>query len=192
MEQQQFHQHAYDERVRQSCPPSPGSAAAFSVASAALATAGLPSRFDGFIGGGQVGYNYQFGGWVAGLELDFQGVATSGGGSNLFGTVTVPPFVANPVNQIMSVSRSLDWLGTLRGRVGYTFTPTLLIYGTGGLAYGQVGSSTSILQNISNLGGAVPPYGSFGNFNQALVGWTAGGGLEWMFLLEPEVRVSLL
>ncbi|MCI0466127.1 MAG: outer membrane beta-barrel protein [Beijerinckiaceae bacterium] len=169
----------------------PGSATAFSISSAALATARLPSRIDGFIGGGQFGYNYQFGSWVTGLELDFQGIAAGGGSSTLLSSATVPGFAAFPINQTLSVSRSLDWFGTVRGRVGFTVWPTLLVYGTGGLAYGQASSSTSILQSIQNVG-AVPPYGSFGTFSQALAGWTAGGGLEWLFFPNWSLKVEYL
>ena len=41
----------------------------------------------------------------------------------------------------IAASKSLDYLGTVRGRLGYLFTPTLLVYATGGLAYGGVNSS---------------------------------------------------
>jgi outer membrane immunogenic protein len=164
---------------------------AFGVAGAALATANLPSRPDGFIGGGQAGYNYQFGSWVTGLELDFQGIAGGGRSSTLGSSAIVPGFEGFPINQTLSVSRNLDWLGTVRGRFGYLMTPTVLIYGDGGLAYGQVSSSTSILQNIGNTP-AVPPFGSFGTFSQTRVGWTAGGGLEWLFFPNWSLKVEYL
>ncbi|MGH6936885.1 MAG: outer membrane protein [Methylocella sp.] len=172
-------------------PAIPGSAA-FGIAEAALATANLPSRIDGFIGGGQTGYNYQFGSWVTGLELDFQGIAGGGRSSTLLSSATVTFAPGNPINQTLSVSRNLDWLGTVRGRFGYLMTPTVLIYGDGGLAYGQVSSSTSILQNIGNFGATVPPFGSFGTFSQTRVGWTAGGGLEWLFFPNWSLKVEYL
>ncbi len=46
--------------------------------------------------------------------------------------------------QTINVTQSLDDLATIRGRIGYLFTPTLLVYGTGGVAFGGVNSSTSI------------------------------------------------
>src|SRR5208283_2656742 len=45
-------------------------------------------------------------------------------------------------------SQSTDWLGTVRGRLGFLFTPTLLVYGTGGFAYGQTNANTHITQYV--------------------------------------------
>ena len=108
------------------------------------------SQNGGFIGGGQVGYNYQFNtNFVVGLEADIQGVAS---GSNSTSFATGAPnglFPAFPLLQTASVSQSLDYIGTVRGRLGYLVTPTLLIFGSGGLAYGGVNSSVSIAQNFS-------------------------------------------
>ena len=66
----------------------------------------------------------------------------------------------------VTASNKLDYFGTLRGRYGYLFTPTLPVYGTGGFAYGGTGTSS---------------------LTTTPVGWAAGGGLECMFLqrLEP-------
>ncbi len=77
-----------------------------------------------------------------------------------------------------TVSSRLDYLGTVRGRLGVLVTPTFLLYGTGGLAYGGVQSNTSI--NFTNTGGAVPGFAS-GSFSDTRTGWTAGAGFEWMF-----------
>src|ERR1700726_3938275 len=57
----------------------------FGVASAALATRSVPAKIDGFIGGGQIGYNWQLtNSWVFGLEADIQGVAASNGSTLVF------------------------------------------------------------------------------------------------------------
>ena len=66
----------------------------------------------------------------------------------------------------------------MRARLGVIPTPNLLLYSTSGLAYGGVSSSTHI--NFNNTGGAVPGSSS-GSFSGTRVGWTVGGGLEWMF-----------
>ncbi len=83
---------------------------------------GWNNRYDnldptGGFGGGQIGFNFQRGSFVAGLESDIQGagINDSGGG----------------------VKSSLDWFGSVRGRAGYAFGRTLA-YATGGLGYGQV------------------------------------------------------
>ena len=100
------------------------------------------------LGGGQLGYNWQFSDrFIAGLEADLQGAGVRGGGG--FQTLTpaaiYPPFVA-ATN--VTVHRSLEYFGTLRGRLGYAVTPTMLFYATGGLAYGGVATSTAINQSF--------------------------------------------
>jgi outer membrane immunogenic protein len=98
----------------------------------------------GVVGGAQVGYNYQFGQFVIGVETDFQGSSISGGGNNASQSLILSPYGARgseflaPIGALAGANTSLEWFGTVRGRVGYLFLPTLLIYGTGGFAYGQV------------------------------------------------------
>ncbi|WP_036292881.1 outer membrane protein [Methylosinus sp. PW1] len=138
---------------------------------------------DGFIGGGQAGYNYQLGDFVLGFEADFQGLATGDGGSD---TLVTARFAANTFFSDNRASKSLDFLGTARGRVGYLATPTLLLYGTGGLAYGGVRSAASVFQFSANNGffGAGATSAS-----DLLIGWAAGGGAEWKF--DPNWSVKL-
>ncbi|MGC1860554.1 MAG: porin family protein, partial [Methylocystis sp.] len=96
----------------------------------------------GVVGGGQVGYNFQFNQFLIGAETDFQGTSLTGGGNNTPLTLFPSPFIANsflsPIGVLNGSNVSLPWFGTVRGRVGYLFTPTLLLYGTAGFAYGQV------------------------------------------------------
>jgi outer membrane immunogenic protein len=75
---------------------------------------------EGIVFGGQLGYNWQAGNWVFGVETDIQ---YSGQDDNFFVGGT-------------SVGQDLDWFGTLRGRVGYAVWDRWLPYITGGLAYG--------------------------------------------------------
>ncbi|WP_246721966.1 outer membrane protein [Methylosinus sp. H3A] len=112
----------------------------------------------GVIGGGQIGYNYQFlPTFVVGLETDIQG-------SSVGGDAGSPPFGSPPGGV---GSRGVDWFGTVRGRVGTTvINPALLVYGTGGFAYG----------------------GSSG----AQTGWTSGGGVEWAFASNWSAKVEYL
>jgi outer membrane immunogenic protein len=134
----------------------------------------------GFIGGGQVGYNFQFyNSFVAGIEADIQGIAGSSGGQNRVSAVPstlLAPFAWTTVSQYRG---SIDYLGTVRGRLGWLATPTLLIYGTGGLAYGGVNLNAAQITTLSGL----PGLASLGatSFSDTRVGWTAGGGIEWMF-----------
>jgi outer membrane immunogenic protein len=104
---------------------------------------------NGVIGGLQFGYNYQFGSYLAGIEADIQ--ATGQRGTSNFavntGLVTTPP-----TTLVGSDSEKLDWLGTLRGRLGVT-VDRWLAYGTGGLAYGRVGTDGSLAVNGVAPGG---------------------------------------
>ncbi len=171
--------------------------AAFSAAGSA---AGVNSGANGgFIGGGQIGYNWQFyNNFVIGLEADIQGIAGNSG-SRTFMTGAPVADGSNYVG-VHSVRGGLDYLGTVRGRLGWLFTPTLLVYGTGGLAYGGVTlNATSMIYNdfyVSQLtatGAPVLPASIGGvNFSNTQVGWTAGGGLEWMFMPSWSAKVEYL
>jgi outer membrane immunogenic protein len=177
-----------------------GAAGALGIAHFNAATAGMfanipTSTNGGFIGGGQVGYNWQFAtNFVAGLEADIQGVAASSSSSSsvIQGTAD-PAFPNNPVVTVLTAQRRLDYLGTVRGRIGWLFSPTLLAYATGGLAYGGVSSRTAI------FGAEVPPAGpnigvwaTEGSFSDTRVGWTVGGGLEWLFLPNWSAKLEYL
>jgi outer membrane protein W/opacity protein-like surface antigen len=129
----------------------------------------------GVVGGGQVGYNYQFSPWlVFGLEADIQATNAESNGRTAIGLLDG----AGPHMQSAISTKSVDWFGTVRGRVGFTLPsmPNLMVYGTGGFAYGQVVHNTSFGDNFL----AYPPsaYGH-GYSDSTKTGWTAGGGIEW-------------
>ncbi|WP_315836196.1 outer membrane protein [Bradyrhizobium prioriisuperbiae] len=154
----------------------------------AAVLASNPSRSTGmFIGGGQFGYNFQFAPtFVLGFETDIQALAGSGGDSNFSTTSSFAPFgfPANSYSSSASFTQRLDYLGTVRGRIGYLATPSLLTYATGGLAYGgaHVSSSYSIQQTFPGWNTSlVPPIFGGASASNTAVGWTVGGGLEWMF-----------
>lgn len=155
---------------------------------ALLASGSIPSRNNsGFIGGGQIGYNWQFynGAVLAGVEADIQGNAY---GNNTTNFTTAAVVVGVPVISNTALARSVDYIGTVRGRLGWLFTPTLLVYGTGGLAYGGVTTNTTMFQAGTN------GFSGFGatSFSDTRVGWTAGGGLEWMFMPRWSAKVEYL
>ena len=134
---------------------------------------GLGSQSAGFIGGGQAGYNWQTGAFVLGVETDFDGSTLSKSFNNVGG-----PFAATTGlgGDFLTVNgkNSLTWLGTTRARVGFVATPDnrLMIYATGGVAYGGGNSQFSVFDNTT---------GSFfsGNPSSSRVGWTIGGGVEY-------------
>lgn len=145
-------------------------------ASARGATGSVGTRLNGFFSGGQVGYNWQFSDrFVAGLEADLQGAGIRGGGgfTNLTPAAVYPPFVAATS---VTVNRSLEYFGTVRGRLGYAVTPTMLFYATGGLAYGGIATSTAVNQSLTPS--LLLSAGAKSDFFNNRAGWTVGGGVE--------------
>jgi outer membrane immunogenic protein len=123
----------------------------------------------GFIGGGQIGYNWQVNpSWVIGLEADFQGSDIKASATNF----VMPPGL---VGSSQSLSEKLDFLGTVRGRLGYA-AGNWLFYGSGGVAYGDVKSTLDFAAPAA-FGGV----GSFisGSHSETRVGWAAGGGVNY-------------
>jgi outer membrane immunogenic protein len=122
-------------------------------------------RASGFTGGGEIGYNYQFantsyfggtGGVVVGIEAD---AAYVGPGSD---TVFAGP------GTIASFHSRTEFVGTVRGRLGYGFN-NFLVYGTGGFAYGGVDDSIGI----------VGPATFAGNRSTLRTGYAYGGGVAY-------------
>jgi outer membrane immunogenic protein len=165
------------------------------ISSALAASSVIGSNNNGgFIGGGQIGYNWQFWGGklVAGVETDIQGIAYSNNKASGFGVSgPVTNFGAFQYFSITQASKSLDYIGTVRGRLGWLFTPTLLAYGTGGLAYGGVSTSVSVFESLVPPALTAPFFGA-SSFSDTRVGWTAGGGLEWMFMPNWSAKVEYL
>jgi outer membrane immunogenic protein len=141
----------------------------------------------GLIGGGQVGYNWQVSPlWVVGLEADGQ-YSGYKGNSTVFPAPTggFVPFTT-------TVEQHSDWYGTFRGRAGILATPSVLLYGTGGVAYGQTEASFSTVAT----GFAFPCPGGLscaaGSNAGTHVGWTAGVGFEIMSIPHWIFRVEYL
>ena len=90
-----------------------------------------PANNNGFSGGGQIGRNWQLEKiWVAGIEADIQGATSSQGSHTVGSSLVLPDGFPHSVVQTASVSRKLDYLGTVRGRFGI-LVGSLLFYGTG-------------------------------------------------------------
>jgi outer membrane immunogenic protein len=165
---------------------------ASAVASAQGTTGVFSGNNHGVIGGGQLGYNWQFANWLAGLEADFQGVSDrlTETSKSTFGVVGFP---GSTIATALSVEKELDYFGTVRGRLSWLPNPQLLVYGTGGLAYGGAKSSLTVNQTLTNLGGAVQSNPSAnGGISQMRTGWTAGGGIEWMPAPQWSVKLEYL
>jgi opacity protein-like surface antigen len=154
----------------------------------ALSASGLVgSDLDGFLSGGGIGYNWQFADhWVAGLEADLEGGGVRGGGG-LGNFVPNPNFPGLFAVTGAKLNRNLEYFGTARGRFGYAVMPNLLLYATGGLAFGGANESASFGQNLapSLLAGDTAK----GNVFENRVGWTAGAGVE--YALTPNLSAKL-
>lgn len=144
-----------------------------------------PSLFSytnsGGVAGGQLGCNWQSGQFVFGGEADIDWANLKG--SQSINTAGVAGFVPG----FFSSSSNLQWLGTVRGRIG--FSPAAadhwLFYATGGLAYGSVNYNTSF---------AFPTTLDFQNLasTNTQAGWTAGAGVEWAFANNWTVKAEYL
>jgi len=121
---------------------------------------------QGYLGGVQAGYNWQWANMVLGLEADIQGSTAKDDQSCIFTCFTTG-------TQALRVDQRMEWLGTVRGRLGYSVGSTLF-YGTAGVAYGSIKNNVSEVQ--ANL-----PFAQ--SFNHTKTGWTAGGGIETPFEL---------
>jgi outer membrane immunogenic protein len=105
---------------------------------------GLESDTEGALAGGQVGYNMQLGSWVVGVEGDASWTDLNN----------------EDDAAAVGFDSQLNYLATVRGRVGYSFD-RVLIYGTGGVAFGEVEYENAVASAADTQ-----------------VGWTAGGGVE--------------
>ena len=135
------------------------------VDSAQIGIAAPWNKPDGFVGGAQIGYNYQVGQAVFGVEADFQGADLKASVRDVFGN---------------SASNELNWFGTVRGRVGFAID-RFMPYITGGLAYGNVKSKL-----------VVPAAGFAYSDSNTQWGWTLGAGVEYAFTNNWSARLEYL
>jgi outer membrane immunogenic protein len=134
-----------------------------------LASISQSQKLDGFIGGIQIGYNWQVNStWVLGVEADIQDSGEKGSSG-----VTDPYTIRIFTDPFVTVTNNADiqWFGTVRGRIGVLVNPTTLLYGTGGLAYGGISASGTFFDSLTS------DTASFGA-STTRVGWTLGAGVE--------------
>jgi outer membrane immunogenic protein len=156
----------------------------FDVATVSAAGTGSATDNGTFVGGGQVGCNWQSGYFVVGLEGDIDAFRAN---STLVGTGAVTGFLGFPFEITNSVSTT--WLATVRPRVGVAYGHSLL-YVTGGVAVTNVRYTQTYSDNV--LFG--PPFAAVGasSVSQTKVGWTVGGGWEYAFTDNWSVKAEYL
>ena len=140
----------------------------------------LGKERDGFIGGAQIGYNWQAGSFVYGLEADFQG-------ADIKKSASACDPVGGCASVLTSVSTKLDWLGTVRARFGFAAFDRTLLYVTGGLAVG----SSKLSGNINEFAGAGNQFIASASSN-ARAGYTIGAGAEYAFSQNWSAKLEYL
>ena len=130
--------------------------------------AGTQADVNGWIGGAQAGYNWQYSrDLLFGLEADIQGSGERGSG-----TITCTACSDDGTPIFTNLNEKLKWFGTVRARGGVLVTPDLLLYATGGLAYGEIGINGTAVGNFNQTTVILPGVSS------TRTGWTAGLGVE--------------
>jgi outer membrane immunogenic protein len=115
------------------------------------------------------------------LETDFDGAAIRGKATaNAGGTI------AAPFGAAASVGSRINYIGTVRGRVGYAWD-RFLIYGTGGFAYGQVNFTANAAAEVVGVAAAIST-----SQNNTRTGWTAGGGFEYAITKNLTAKTEYL
>lgn len=151
----------------------------------------------GFIGGIQMGYNYQINQFVIGAEVDLMGMVVSKRSvlpvSNIEADVPIIGGFIIPLTVGLNGSTkvSQDWLGTLRLRAGYGID-RILIYGTGGLAFGNADLSAQASATASVVGLPIFSGNWNGNKNSTSVGFAVGAGVEYAITNNWTMRVEYL
>ncbi|MDQ0394328.1 outer membrane immunogenic protein [Labrys monachus] len=161
------------------------------------------SKRGSFTGGAQFGYNQQFGQFVVGIEADF----------NYLGQKT--KYLADDITDIyepigdqnynyhlreyLTPESKTEWFGTIRPRFGFTPVDRLLVYATGGLAYGQVKSSGNYNWHEYGYwwgGGGNADFDRSGGFSgsksQVRWGWTIGAGAEYAITDHNTIKAEYL
>jgi outer membrane immunogenic protein len=132
---------------------------------------------SGFIGGGQIGYNWQAGPWVLGAEVDLSGL-------NAKSSESINPFFSGKRRSPATYSSQYDWLLTARLRAGVTVAQNWLLYVTGGLAVTHVNDSINGQPDGST--------DATWSESKTLYGGVVGGGVEYAFSRNWSAKAEYL
>jgi outer membrane immunogenic protein len=156
------------------------------------------SNLNGGLFGGQIGYNWQTSNWVFGLETDAQWTGQRGSTTALCPATSavvpgpcLPGLTFVPVGAFgtaATLDQKLEWFGTFRGRVGVAVVPSVLLYATGGAAYGTLKTNLGLTGFTANG----TPVTAAGSSSDTRLGWTVGGGIEAMFAANWSAKIEYL
>jgi outer membrane immunogenic protein len=156
------------------------------IANAARFNTDNPSAFDmsGFRASAYAGYNWQIGTWVLGIEGDIGWADNTETHNGIPGT-HLAAFTAADTAEVRD-----RWDASIRGRLGFLVTPQALFYVTGGVTWLDKEVTASCNAPSLGAGGwcAITPQSN--TFSKTLVGWTVGGGVDWMFAPSWVVRAE--
>jgi outer membrane immunogenic protein len=159
----------------------------FTTATPVIPPFGISQQLSGALAGVQLGYNYQMSSWVLGVEGDFDGA----GLNNSSQAIALDPLggAGGTATDGFMAHEDIEWLATVRGRLGYTWGPSML-YVTGGGAWEGVKDSyllstdTALVSVFSASSGA--------SVTTTRSGWVVGGGWEWMINSNWIARLEYL
>jgi outer membrane immunogenic protein len=131
-----------------------------------------------FVGGGQIGCDYQFaGGWVIGFRNMFDGTTNS---RDRTFTVTGPGVSATGTSEF-----HMRWFDALTGRIGYSWQPNQLVYFQGGAVWSRLEADLALSTTVAG----VTTFTS-GSASATKTGWTIGGGWEYRFTPQWSVFIE--
>ncbi|WP_273725136.1 outer membrane protein [Brucella gallinifaecis] len=158
------------------------------------------SNSNSFTGGIQAGYNYQINNLVLGIETDFNYI----GLKKEYTAITEQSLYADPdyeyhLDEDLHMKTKIEWFGTIRPRLGFTPSDRLLVYATGGVAYGKVKSSGGYNWREHGFwwGGPGDHFfdrnGGFdGSSSKVKLGWTIGAGAEYALTQNISIKGEYL
>ena len=157
----------------------------------ATGTSSGTGNSSGWLGGGQIGMNYEFAGpWLVGVEVDGDWANISGSASSC-STYTTGAHVGFTSGCATS-KVTLNDFGTVRGRLGYVYE-NVLFYGTGGWVLGNSsGTHVATCEGVLCPATSTAFSGGTALFSNSLSGWAAGAGIEWRFLPRWTLRAEYL
>ena len=144
------------------------------------------NKRSGFVGGILAGYNYQFlPTWLAGVEADWSW-------TNAKGKLASSPWVngssIDAPSSFTDMASTLNWIPSIRGRLGYLISPKLMVYGSAGAAWANLNYAANNSNDFSDAN----LYITRTHFSKTSLGYTVGGGLEWVIIQHFLLRAEYL